>query len=349
LQKMNPAKFDRLHSGVVPKPPKAIASVHGMALLFLLMLAIPMVRAQTTGATPAKAFLFKVALLQISPAGANVSSNLSKAEEFCRRAAEQGADLALMPEMWSIGYTGYKRDDPGAREAFYSRALQTDSPPIRRFSTLAKELNMAIGLTYLQAFAPAPRNVITLFDRHGREIFTYAKIHTCDFRAMEAALTPGDMFCVGTLETKAGTLQVGAMVCFDREFPESARILMLKGAEIVLTPNASMLKELHLDQFKIRAWENTVGVAMANYPSPLHNGHSVAYDAAGHCLVEGGETEGLFMATFDINQLRELRSKSIWGNAYRRPHRYQLLTAPGQEEIWRRRDGSGAMFEPPKR
>ena len=75
----------------------------------------------------------------------------------------------------------------------------------------------------------------------------------------------------------------------------------------------------------------------------------MAYDATGRCLVEAGETEGLFMATFDINQLRELRSKSIWGNAYRRPHRYQLLTVPGQEEIWRRRDGSGAMFEPPKR
>ena len=346
---MNYRKLHRLPSDTVPKPTKYITSVYGMTTLLLWTLALALVQAQPAEMAQAKEFKFKVALLQMSPDKANVSSNLAKAERFCRQAAEQGADLALMPEMWSIGYTDYRHLEPGSREAFYSKALRTDSPPIQKFSALAKELNMAIGLTYMQAFAPAPRNVITIFGRCGRELFTYAKIHTCDFRAMERALTPGDMFCAAALETTAGALQIGAMICFDREFPESARILMLRGAEIILTPNASTLKELHLDQFKIRAWENSVGVAMANYPLPLYNGHSVAYDAAGQCLVEAGETEGLFMAIFDVNKLRELRSKSIWGNAYRRPHRYQLLTNPLQEDVWRRRNGPGATFEPAKR
>ena len=63
------------------------------------------------------------------------------------------------------------------------------------------------------------------------------KVHTCDFD-MEAALTPGDDFYVCTLDTAKGDVRIGAMICYDREFPESARILMLKGAELILTSNA---------------------------------------------------------------------------------------------------------------
>ena len=60
----------------------------------------------------------------------------------------------------------------------------------------------------------------------------YAKVHTCDFGA-ERALTPGDGFYVTELDTACGLVRVGAMICYDREFPESARILMLKGAELI--------------------------------------------------------------------------------------------------------------------
>jgi predicted amidohydrolase len=127
---------------------------------------------------------------------------------------------------------------------------------------------MAIGVTYMEAYHPLPRNTVTLFDRHGQEVYTYAKVHTSDFKPMEASMTPGDKFFVGTLDTRIGPVQVGSMICFDRENPESARILMIKGAELILTPNACGLDELRLDQFKIRAWENVVGVAMTNYPKP---------------------------------------------------------------------------------
>src|SRR5262245_58338923 len=58
------------------------------------------------------------------------------------------------------------------------------------------------------------------------------------FGPEEWTLTPGDDFYVCTLDTEQGELKVGAMICYDREFPESARILMLKGAELILTPNA---------------------------------------------------------------------------------------------------------------
>jgi predicted amidohydrolase len=204
---------------------------------------------------------------------------------------------------------------------------------------------MAIAFTYLQAWDPLPRNAMTLFDRNGRELFTYAKVHTSDFKSMEASMTPGHDFYVDRLDTAVGPVEVGAMICFDREQPESARVLMLKGAEIILTPNACGLDELRLDQFKIRAWENAVGVAMANYPQPHQNGHSVAYDASGRCVVEAGAEEGVYLATFDLEAIRHRRGRTIHGNAYRRPHRYHPLISPEKAAIWDRIDGNGQPYD----
>lgn len=282
-----------------------------------------------------------VGLLQMTPAGDDQAANMVKAERFCREAAAKGADIALMPEMWNIGYTRFDPKETGAREQFYKKAIAKDSDWVRHFARLAADLKMAVAVTYLQAWNGPPRNAVTLFDRHGKEVFTYAKVHTSDFKPLEAKMTPGDEFFVGDLDTRLGAVKVGAMICFDREQPESARMLMLKGAELILTPNSCRLEEMRLDQFKIRAWENVLGVAMANYPSPKNNGCSVAFDHRGRRLVLAGEEEGLFLAEFDLMSLRENRRTSIYGNAYRRPRRYNLLTSPEQQEVWKRSDGDG--------
>jgi len=301
------------------------------------------------GADPAVAASeIRVALLQMAPDGADVAANLDKAERFCRKAAGMRADIALMPELWSVGFTPPDNLE-GALETYRNKSLTANSEPIQRFAALANELQMAIAITYLQTHEPAPRNVVTLFDRHGREIFTYAKIHTSDFNPFEAATTPGDEFVVGDLDTRAGTVSVGAMICYDREHPESARILMLKGAELVLTPNASKLDGMRLDQFKVRAWENAMGVAMANYPRPHKNGRSVAYDGAGNQLVLAGAREGVYLATYDLDALRERRRTTIWGNAYRRPHRYGALDEPGQDPVWERQREDGVRYDPSQR
>jgi predicted amidohydrolase len=298
---------------------------------------------------PTRPLALHVALLQMRPDGNNQSGNMDKAEQFCRRAAARGADIALMPEMWNIGYTRFDPQKPGARERFLRQAVATEHPSIQRFGRLAEELDMAIGVTYEQAWSAAPRNVVTLFDRHGKEVFTYAKVHTSDFKPMETSMTPGEDFYVEPLDTRIGPVKVGAMICFDREQPESARILMLKGAELILTPNACGLDEFRLDQFRVRAMENVVDVAMTNYPSPNQNGHSVAYDCSGDCLVLADENEGIFMAVFDIEKVRSRQKKSIWGNAYRRPHRYGALVSLEKDEVWQRRDGYGRAWKPAER
>lgn len=275
-----------------------------------------------------------VALLQMAPCGPDQAANLAKGEEYCRHAAAMGADIALFPEMWNIGYSFY--ESPEGIEAWQAQAIGRDSAFMNHFRGLARELNMAIAITYLEKWPGLPRNSVSIIDRHGEILLTYAKVHTCDFDK-ECSLTPGDDFFVRDLDTVHGPVKVGAMICYDREFPESARILMLKGAEIILIPNACTMDDLRISQLKTRSYENMVAVAMTNYAMPNDNGHSMAFDgmateqvdtpSRNMLVVEAGENEAIYMAPFDMSRIRAYRSVESWGNSYRKPRVYGMLAS----------------------
>lgn len=274
----------------------------------------------------------KIALLQISPCG-SIERNLQKGIEYCRKAKEINADIALFPEMWSIGYDIYERP---AYE-WKKDAISIDSDFITSFGKLAKELNMAIGITLLEEFKNAPRNSFVLFDRFGEQKFVYAKVHTCDFSA-EKDLTSGEEFFVSEIDTvSCGTIKIGAMICFDREFPESARILMLKGAEVILAPNACPMEINRLSALRARAYENMLAIATCNYPEsvPDCNGHSTVFDGVAWlrdepgsrdmCILEATSEEGLYASEIDLDLLRKYRADEVMGNAFRRPEKYHIL------------------------
>ncbi|MDT4896069.1 MAG: N-carbamoylputrescine amidase [Acidobacteriota bacterium] len=291
----------------------------------------------------------KVALLQMTGCGDDKLAAQAKGDIFCRRAHAMGADIALFPEMWSTGMTFFDPKDENDRERWQAKALSRDDPFIQHFRDLAGELKMAIALTYLEKWEGRPRNSVSLIDCGGEIVLTYAKVHTCEFD-VESALTPGDEFPVCELETAQGKVKVGLMICYDREFPESARILMLAGAELILTPNACTLDEHRIHQFKTRAYENMLGVAMTNYAAPQNNGHSVAFDAVAYpvedgdaretLIIEAGEAEDAYMASFDMDSIRSYRARETWGNAYRRPRLYRLLTATEVLPPFVRRDAT---------
>lgn len=275
---------------------------------------------------------FVVALLQLLP-GATAEENREKGLEACRRAAAAGADLALFPEMWS---NGYRIESP---EQLARDAVPADGAFVQSFARCAKELGMAIGITFLEQYDPAPRNALRVFDREGREALAYAKAHTCDFD-VERFLTPGDGFPTAELDLGEGeTVRIGAMICYDREFPESARILMLKGAEIILTPNACPMELNRLSQLRGRAYENMLAIATCNYPEgvPDCNGHSSLFDGVAYlpgmsgsrdtCVLEAGGGEGVYIAALDLDMLRSYRARDVHGNAYRRPGRYHLIVS----------------------
>ena len=284
-----------------------------------------------------------IALLQLLPTG-TPEGQLTKGLAACREAKALGADIALFPEMWSCGYR-----IPEDREELKALAVGKSSSFLPEYKKLAKELNMAIGVTFLEAYEPRPRNTICLIDRFGNEVYTYAKVHTCDF-GDECRLTPGEDFFVADLDTEKGTVRVGSMICYDREFPESARILMLKGAEILLVPNACPMEINRISQLRARAYENMTGIATVNYPGncPDCNGHSTAFDGIAYrpqdsgsrdtLIVEADESEGIFIADFPIEEMREYRGCEVHGNAYRRPEKYGLLVSEEIAEPFIRQD-----------
>ncbi len=286
----------------------------------------------------------KIALLQIAP-GNSLQENLDKGIRYCRMAKEKKADIALFPEMWSNGYRLYGRP----AEDWKAEAIPTDSRFVRTFGLLAQELDMAIGITLLERCGDDYRNTLVLFDRFGKPKLTYAKVHTCDFD-VERNLTPGEDFYVADLDTACGQVKVGAMICYDREFPESARILMLKGAELLLVPNACPMEINRLSQLRARAFENMLAVATCNYPTavPDCNGGSSVFDGVAYlpdlpssrdtCILQAGEAEGIYIATLDLGQLRAYRAAEVHGNAYRHPKKYTLLTESKIEPPFIRND-----------
>ena len=198
-----------------------------------------------------------------------------------------------------------------------------------------------IHVTFLEKHEPKPRNSVCLYDRHGNLKYRYSKIHICSFGEEddEGVLGSGDEFFVEDLDTGKGIIRVGSMICYDREFPESARILMLKGAELVLVPNACPMEINRLSQLRGRAYENMFAIATCNYPAPHPdcNGYSTLFDGVVYipnmpgsrdtCIFEADEEAGIYLAELDVDLLRDYRKREVWGMKNRRPELYGIISS----------------------
>lgn len=269
--------------------------------------------------------IFKIALLQIAPTG-SMQGNLIKGLDYCRQAKHSGADLVLFPEAWQAGY------DPELMDT--ESAIDNSHNFITKHVNLAKELQMAIAVTYIKLDSNGPKNNLLLIDQYGNIILEYAKVHICDFKpdGMEQNLKSGEKFYVAELQYAKGSIKIGAMICMDREFCESARTLSLKGAEIIIVPNScplatdDMLGDARLAGFRAIAYQELVGVAMTNYPIAKNDGHSCAFDNLGKQIVMADDREQIVIAEFNMEQLRKIRHEE-WdcrGQPARRPYAYQI-------------------------
>ncbi len=117
--------------------------------------------------------IFKIALLQIDPTG-SMEGNLEKGLDYCRQAKNSGADLALFPEAWQAGYA------PELMNTEF--AIDNTHSFITEHVNLAKELQMAIAVTYIKRDDNGPKNNLLLIDQYGNIILEYAKVHICDFK-----------------------------------------------------------------------------------------------------------------------------------------------------------------------
>lgn len=123
------------------------------------------------------------------------------------------------------------------------------------------------------------------------------------------------------------------MICYDRDFPESARILALNGVEIILIPNACYLTKIRLEQVKVRAYENMVGTVVINYAG-IHNGHSAAFspivrneflEEVDNELTILGEIEEVSIVNFDLAKMRRYKQKEHHNMNFRKPNCYSKI------------------------
>lgn len=190
----------------------------------------------------------KIALLQMMTVEERIEENIWIADKFCREAAKAGAQIAVFPEMFSIGYpTPYNEnnsfvswkavafanqlpDPQKITDKYRGYAIDDQHKYLQHFRNLAAELDLAIAVTYMSQGKQFPRNTVLIIDRFGKDVLKYSKTHLFAPFFIDAICEPGGEFSVKELNTQVGPVKLGALICADRNLPEPARILMKLGA-----------------------------------------------------------------------------------------------------------------------
>lgn len=264
--------------------------------------------------------IFKVAILQARAEISNIKRNIDTIICSMKEAAKNGADILLLPECFVTGYE---------LPMTYEKSISCDDEVIMKICEVAKEHAIGVVLTTFTKGKRQPQNTAFVINRSGEILMKYSKVHTCDF-ADEKNVEAGTEFKVCDVDG----IKIGIMICYDREYPESARMLMLKGAEIILVPNDCGSMRPRIQALSTRAYENMVGIAMAN-ANGENAGCSCAYspicwDKNGICLdntimLADDVTEGLYYADFDMDAIREYRNSEMMGNTFRKVVAYKEL------------------------
>lgn len=271
-----------------------------------------------------------------------VEENLKKAEEMVRKAAGKGAQVILLPELFEREYFCQQK-----RYDFYEYALPVDeNPAVQMGKRLVRELDVVLPISFYERDGNVLYNSLAWIDADGELLGVYRKTHIPDdhFYQEKFYFTPGNTgFMV--FDTKYGRL--GAGICWDQWFPETARALALKGAEVIFYPTA-IGSEPILDTDSMPHWRrcmqghagaNLVPVVAANRigredvePCEANAGQKSALVFYGSSFIadETGELvqsasrdkEEILVQTFDLDQVRENRLS--WGIFRdRRPEMYE--------------------------
>ena len=274
----------------------------------------------------------------------SVSENIEKADAMVRRAAQQGAQVILLPELFERPYFCQER-----RYEYYAFAkpvLENDA--VRHFLSVAKELEIVIPVSFYEKDGCTLYNSVAMVDADGSLMGVYRKTHIPDdhYYQEKFYFTPGNTgFRVW--DTRYGRIGVG--ICWDQWFLETARCLALSGAEMILYPTA-IGSEPILNCDSMEHWRrcmqghagsNLLPVAAANRigletvtPDPANGGQSSSLRFYGSSFIadETGalvasasrDREEILTAVFDLDEVEENRMS--WGIFRdRRPHCYEKM------------------------
>ena len=262
---------------------------------------------------------------------ADVKENIEKADEMVRRAAGQGAQVILLPELFERPYFCQER-----RYEYYAYAKTVmENDAVCHFRTTARELGVAIPVSFYEKDGCCLYNSVAMIDADGTVMGVYRKTHIPDdhYYQEKFYFTPGNTgFRVW--DTRFGRVGVG--ICWDQWFPETARCLALAGAEMILYPTA-IGSEPILNCDSMEHWRrcmqghagsNLLPVAAANRigletvaPDEANGGQrsslqfygsSFITDETGAVVADASRTEEeILTACFDLDEVEEKRMS--WG------------------------------------
>ncbi len=249
----------------------------------------------------------RVALVQLA---ASVDSAANRGLVATRlQALEPGAhDLVVLPEAAMHDFGSPDHD-------LSAHAEPLEGPFVQLLAEQARRLRTTIVAGMFETTDDLPLNTLVVLDPDGRLRATYRKIHLYDsFGYRESdRLTPGTIDPVTIDVTHDDrTTTVGLMTCYDLRVPELARVLVDRGAELLLVPAAWVAGDGKLHHWRTlltaRAIENVVPVAAAAQGGDRYTGHSLVVDALGSIVAEGDAGEDDLVTTrLDADQLTRAR------------------------------------------
>ena len=278
----------------------------------------------------------------------DVNANIANAEGLVRKAAADGAQIILLPELFERQYFCQER-----QYEYYEFAKPVEeNDAVKHFAKVAEELKVVLPISFYEKDGKRLFNTVAILDADGTNLGIYRKTHIPDdhYYQEKFYFTPGDTG-FKAFKTRYGTIGVG--ICWDQWFPESARCMALMGAEILFYPTA-IGSEPILDCDSMPHWRRCMqGHAAANImpliaanrigtetvkPTPDNQnqsssltfyGSSFIADETG-ALVEQAdrENDAVLTHTFDLDEIREMRSS--WGVFRdRRPEMYGAMRSFG--------------------
>lgn len=268
------------------------------------------------------------------------AGNIDKAEALVREAAGQGANVVLIQELFETPYFCIEQ----AHKHFDLATSVKGNAGIARFASVAKELGVVLPISFFERAGQSFFNSLAMIDADGTVMGVYRKSHIPNDVGYQEKqyFSPGD---TGFKVWDTAFGKVGAAICWDQWFPEAARAMVLKGAEMLLYPTAIGTELVRPDANCIPHWQtvmqghaganlvpvvasNRVGVETATEDETLQMeffGGSFIADHHGQKIVEATREDGkVLVASFDLDAVAETRR--YWGVFRdRRPDLYRTL------------------------
>jgi predicted amidohydrolase len=234
---------------------------------------------------------FLIAGLRVAPDRWNKEANLQKLDHWVREGARQGARLVITPEGFLEGYVANTSANHGVTEERYRSVGESiDGRLLTRIRLLAKELKIYLLIGFAESRGGKMFNSAVIFSPEGEVTLHYSKSHNAHDEPFN---TKGTEFPVAN--TQLGRL--GTLICYDRQLPETSRILAIKGAQLILVPAWGAHGEMNEIMMRTRAYENSVYVAF------VHPEACLIIDPKGNVIArDEGDKDQIVTARIELDE-----------------------------------------------